>query len=165
MSNASRARRIIPLRRRGAQGMTIVELMLVAAIVAILASIAVGWYKDAREQARVAQAVADITAISTAIARRLLDYRSLPDSLTEVGYGSKLDPWGHAYYYLNLTGRHGYGQSRKDRQLNPINSDYDLYSAGRDGLTQTSIVAAVSRDDVIRARNGQFIGLASAFEP
>lgn len=52
---------------------------------------------------------------------------------------------------------------RKDRNLVPINSDYDLYSAGHDGATLPPLLAPVSRDDVIRANNGGFIGLASDF--
>jgi general secretion pathway protein G len=54
-------------------------------------------------------------------------------------------------------------QARKDRFLVPINTDFDLYSMGKDGKSVPSLTAAASRDDVVRAANGAFIGLASRF--
>ncbi len=55
------------------------------------------------------------------------------------------------------------GQVRKDRFLVPINSDYDLYSRGKDGRSVPPLTAQQSRDDIIRANDGGFIGLASEF--
>ncbi len=55
------------------------------------------------------------------------------------------------------------GQARKDRFLVPINSDYDLYSLGKDGRSVAALTAKDSRDDVVRASDGAFIGLASNF--
>jgi general secretion pathway protein G len=52
---------------------------------------------------------------------------------------------------------------RKDRFLVPLNTDFDLYSVGRDGESVPPLSAAKSRDDVVRAANGAFIGLASKF--
>jgi len=54
-------------------------------------------------------------------------------------------------------------KARKDGKLNPINSDFDLYSIGEDGKTTTPLRAPQSRDDVIRARDGAFLGLAAEF--
>jgi general secretion pathway protein G len=45
----------------------------------------------------------------------------------------------------------------------PINSDYDLYSLGADGESRPQLHSAVSRDDVIRARDGGYVGLAENF--
>ncbi len=153
------------LKSSAARGLTLIELMLGIAIVAVLATAALGGYQDYRQRARVSIAVTDIAGMSAAVERYIDDNHAPPDSLAQVGYGSKLDPWGHAYYYVNLTTVTGHGQSRKDKNLNPLNSDFDLYSAGKDGKTQTSLMAPVSRDDVIRARDGKFIGLASDFDP
>jgi general secretion pathway protein G len=55
------------------------------------------------------------------------------------------------------------GLQRKDLALVPINTDFDLYSKGRDGATQPPLTAASSRDDIVRANDGQFIGLASGY--
>lgn len=54
-------------------------------------------------------------------------------------------------------------QPRKDRFLHPINSDYDLYSVGKDGETVIPLTARPSHDDVIRANDGSFVGLAVEF--
>lgn len=52
---------------------------------------------------------------------------------------------------------------RKDRFLVPINSDYDLYSKGRDGESVAPLTAKQSHDDVVRANDGAFVGLAVNF--
>src|SRR5262245_38633809 len=155
-------------RRRGAQrarGMSIIELMLTVLIVMILAGIAVAYYSNYRERIRVSQAITDIAAMSVQIKHYMLDNSGPPPSLAAIGLGSKVDPWGRPYYYLDLTAVNGNGKSRRDKKLNPLNSDFDLYSAGKDGLTQTQLTAHNSRDDIIRARDGKFIGLASDFDP
>jgi hypothetical protein len=54
-------------------------------------------------------------------------------------------------------------QPRKDRFLHPINSDYDLYSMGKDGESVEPLTAQKSHDDVIRANDGSFVGLAVEF--
>ena len=84
----------------------------------------------------------------------------LPSSLTDVG-ASTLDPWGRPYQYVPI-GK-GKGGFRKDRFLVPINTDYDLYSMGPDGSSAGPLTAKASRDDIIRANDGGFIGLASEF--
>ena len=53
--------------------------------------------------------------------------------------------------------------ARKDRFLVPINSDFDLYSVGPDGETHATLNNPVSRDDIIRAADGGFYGLAEKF--
>ena len=73
-----------------------------------------------------------------------------------------LDPWGLPYEYLNLDGV-PIGMMRKDQALVPINSDYDLYSKGPDGASIMPLTAPMSRDDVVRANNGAFIGIASDY--
>ena len=57
----------------------------------------------------------------------------------------------------------GNGKARKDRFLVPLNSDYDLYSKGKDGKSSSPITASDSQDDVIRASDGSYVGLASQF--
>jgi general secretion pathway protein G len=154
--------------RRGvgrARGMSIIELMLTVLIVMILAGIAVAGYSNYRERIRVSQAITDIAAMSVQVKHYMLDNSGPPSSLADIGLGSKLDPWGRPYYYLDLTSQQGKGKSRRDKKLNPLNTDFDLYSAGKDGQTQTQLTAHNSRDDIIRARDGKFIGLASDFDP
>lgn len=57
----------------------------------------------------------------------------------------------------------GIGGARKDRFLVPINSDFDLYSMGKDGQSVGPLTAQKSHDDVIRANDGEFYGLAANF--
>ena len=149
----------------GARGFTFIELMISLAIVGVLASVATPMYQNYRERIRVNTATADIAAMSAAIKAFATDAQRFPVSLAEIRMGGKLDPWGYPYRYLDLTTVKGHGASRKDKRLNPLNSDFDLYSVGKDGDTSTSLNPKVSRDDVIRARDGRFIGLARDFDP
>ncbi|HET9106210.1 MAG TPA: prepilin-type N-terminal cleavage/methylation domain-containing protein [Steroidobacteraceae bacterium] len=147
-------------RRRG---FTLIELLLAIVVVGTLATLAISSYSSYMDQVRVSQAEQDLTSIEARIELYEVNYHALPTSLDQVGEGSLLDPWGHPYHYLDFTGLQGTGAMRKDRNLVPINSDYDLYSAGKDGETLPPILAPVSLDDVIRANNGGYVGLASDY--
>ena len=144
-------------------GITLIELTLVIAIMAVLAAIAIPKYQDYRDGINVQKAISDIAEISAFIKQYETENRVLPDSLDEAVVGTRLDPWGNPYKYFNIGTAKGKGMLRKDKSLNPINSDYDLYSMGKDGKSSTALTAKNSHDDVIRARDGQFIGLASDF--
>jgi len=157
--------RVPSYQRRRARGMSIVELMIAVMIVIVLAAIAVGGYQNYKDRIRLQQAISDIGAMSVMIKHYMVDNGSPPSSLADVGLQNRLDPWGRPYFYLDLTAQNGKGKSRRDKKLNPLNSDFDLYSAGKDGQTQTQLTAHNSRDDVVRARDGKFIGLASDFDP
>jgi general secretion pathway protein G len=45
----------------------------------------------------------------------------------------------------------------------PINTDYDLYSMGKDEASTAPLTARASLDDIVRANNGGFIGLAHKY--
>jgi general secretion pathway protein G len=47
--------------------------------------------------------------------------------------------------------------------LVPLNSDYDFYSMGKDGKSQAPFSAKASHDDLVRANDGEFVGLVSEF--
>ncbi len=149
--------------RKRQRGFTLLELMLALVVVATLAALATSAYGSYMEQGKVSQAEEDITAIEARIALYQSTNGALPTSLAQIGEGTLLDPWGHPYCYLDFTGLKSNAQMRKDRNLVPINSDYDLYSVGADGASMPPLVVPVSQDDVIRADNGGYIGLASAY--
>jgi general secretion pathway protein G len=149
----------------GSAGFTVLEILIALAIVALLATVGVGRYEEYRDRARVYGAVGDISSMSSTLQQYTLDNRAAPDSLSEVGLASKLDPWGRPYQYYNLGSHKGNGSARKDKKLNPLNTDFDLYSLGKDGNSASSLQAKWSRDDIVRARDGRFIGLASDFDP
>lgn len=136
-----------------------IELLLVMSIIGVLASLGVPQYQKAVEQARVAKAIGDIGAIQL----ELSSLDTLPISLAAVNRSTYQDPWNRAYVYVKLEGVKGSGSARKDHFLVPLNSDYDLYSVGKDGASSPPLTAKTSADDVIRANNGGFIGLASRY--
>jgi general secretion pathway protein G len=146
-------------------GLTLIELVIAMAILATLAAIAIPLYVDFTERARVIKAVADIRILEGEIAAFETATGRLPTSLDEIARGTLLDPWGTSYQYLSFAtlGRHGRGQMRKDRFLVPLNSTYDLYANGKDGRTQPPLTAPVSWDDVVRANDGGYLGLASNY--
>lgn len=144
-------------------GFTLVELIITIAIVGILSGIGIPLYSGYIEKAKVVSSVSDIINISKSIISYNIDNNKYPQSLAEVGYGSMKDPWGTPYQYLNIQTMGKKGKPRKDRFVHPINSDYDLYSMGRDGKSQPALTAKASKDDVIRANDGTYIGIASAF--
>jgi len=152
---------------RGAQphGLTAPELLIAVAIVGILGVIAFPRYANYRERVQIAQAIIDIKGIEAKLVDYRLDNRELPDDLAPVGMAGKLDPWGRPYQYTNLTDITGKGKARKDKNLVPINSDFDLYSLGKDGASSPPLNATASRDDIVRASDGRFVGLAADFDP
>jgi len=151
----------------GRAGFTLVELLITIAILAVLAAIAVPSYSRYLDRAALAQATGDIRRLEVLIAQYQSDNQRLPSSLADIGKAAMLDPWKNPYQYLDLSSlnvdKKLMGQVRKDKNLVPINSDYDLYSMGKDGKSRAPMTAADSRDDVVRASNGRFVGLASDY--
>jgi len=147
-----------------AQGMTLIEALIAVAVVAILASIAIPAYNNMVYKAENSQAVADITTIMQAIDRYYLKNNTYPPSLADIGFATKMDPWGNAYQYLRAEDAGpGVNLLRKDKKLKPVNTDFDLYSKGRDGDSKLPFTAKASWDDIVRCNNGRYIGLADAY--
>lgn len=144
-------------------GFTLVELMIVIAIIGVLAAQAVPAYQDYIERVRVSLAITDIKEIALKLRTYHEDENIYPASLATIGLGAQLDPWGRPYEYLNLTTKKGNGGARRDKNLNPLNSDFDLYSRGKNGRTKLPISQKDSLDDVLRANDGAFIDLASKY--
>ncbi len=147
--------RVAPPAQRG---MTLLELMLAVAMIGILLAVGTAGYRRYVARAQIARAVGDISEIQLAIDKFELNRGVLPDTLAEVGFGAQMDPWGRAYQYLNFADIMGLGNVRKDRNLVPINTDFDLYSVGPDGDSLPPLTAPVSRDDIVRGNDGRFIG-------
>lgn len=154
------------IRRRrtaGSVGFTIVELLLIVALIGILAALVLPLLTQELERARIRRAVADLRLIETALHKYETDEELLPDSLDELGMRLPLDPWGHPYEYLVFRGPGWRARARKDRFLVPINSTFDLYSIGPDADTRPPLQNRFSWDDVVRANDGAFYGLGRDF--
>jgi general secretion pathway protein G len=153
-------------KRHKSFGLTIIELLLVVAIIATLVAIAIPMYTGYATNARNQAAISDIRTISLVIERYRADRNnmSLPNSLANINYANYLDPWGRPYQYLNIQALGpGCGPCRKDKFIVPINTDYDLYSMGKDGQSSSPLTAAKSRDDIIPANDGAYIGPAYGY--
>jgi len=155
-------------RNNWPEGLTVIELMIVVAIIGTLASIAVPSYIAYKEKAQVAAAIAEIRIIEKEISRYFVDHHDYPQSLSDISNSAFIDPWGSPYRYLKIAGvdHKGKGKTdkrRKDHFMVPVNSDYDLYSMGRDGESVAPFTAKKSRDDIVRANDGQFVGFASEY--
>lgn len=154
-------------------GFTLLELLVVTVIIGTLASITAPSMQRAREKAQVARAIADIRIVAQELTIYTMDNFLPPVNLAVIGRASMLDPYGNAYEYLQINtgaskgnGKGGGGAStggRKDKFLVPLNSDFDLYSKGLDGESKKPLSPQVSQDDILRALDGAFIGLASDF--
>ncbi len=145
------------------KGFTIIELVIVLAIIGILAGIAIPTYSAYLRKSKNSEAMADITVIALEIDKYVIENMKYPDSLAELSGIDLQDPWGNPYQYLNFETAKGKGKMRKDRFMVPINTYYDLYSMGEDGRSVTPLTAKHSRDDIIRANDGQFVGLATNY--
>jgi general secretion pathway protein G len=145
---------------------TLIELMIALVVLGALAAIAIPSYQAYIERTRVSHAIQDIAAMSMALERYHTENATFPAGLADVEGGQiPIDPWGNPYQYLaiDVDPPPHPGQIRRDKNLNPLNSDYDLYSMGPDGQTQKQLTAAKAKDDVVRAADGSFIGVAKDF--
>ncbi|MHB8120514.1 MAG: prepilin-type N-terminal cleavage/methylation domain-containing protein [Desulfuromonadaceae bacterium] len=151
--------------QRTAGGFTLVELLSVIAIIAILAAMSIPAYAAYVTKARIGRTIAEIRMLEKEITVFQTDKGPLPETLGDIGFGALNDPWGTPYQYLRIADSDiaGKGKLRRDRAINPLNTDYDLYSMGPDRKTSTNLNAKDSLDDIVRARDGAFIDLAEKF--
>jgi general secretion pathway protein G len=168
-----------PKRSIKTAGFTLLELMIVVAIIGTLAAIAIPSLISYRTKAKIALAISEIKILEQEIKLYETANMDLPDDLSEVTLGNMSDPWGSSYQYLKIAeddeddegkkkkGKKEKGKKeakpREDQYKVQVNLDFDLYSMGKDGKSKSRFTDKASLDDIVRANNGNFIGLASEF--
>jgi general secretion pathway protein G len=143
-------------------GITLLELLLVMALVGILGAVALPAYRGHVDRVDENRAIADLGSLSLQLYRWQTNTGVFPETLAQAGLDGIVDPWGRAYAYLDVATAPS-NAVRKDKNLHPINTDFDLYSLGKDGVSQLPLTAGPSRDDVIRANNGAYLGRAEDY--
>lgn len=142
-------------------GFTLAETLIATALVAVGADALVGGISGQLEHTRIERAKQEIGQIAGAIEAYRARHHELPGSLTDLGSAAPLDPWGNAYEYVNFDASGTVGQKNYDGL--PVNSEYDLYSAGPNGRTDANLRSDAALDDIVRARDGGFVGSAADF--
>lgn len=144
-------------------GFTQIELLVTLALIGTLGAMAAPALLQQYQTSKEKRAVNDLTLIAFDITLYEQANDDLPSTLAELGRPIPNDPWGNAYVYLDRSAAGWQGKRRKDQFIVPLNSDYDLFSAGPDGKWVPPLTGQSSRDDIVRASNGNFIGPARDF--
>lgn len=129
------------MSRRRASGFTLVELLIVVAIIGIIASIAIVNYLSSIERARQKRTMSDIRAIATAWEARAIEHHSYAvAAFTLPGVGVDYGDLREA-----LTPAFAQGVPTTDGWGNPFEFSieeggraYAIRSAGRDGVFESS---------------------------
>jgi len=136
----------------GCHGFTLVELIVVCAVLGVLAAMAIPSFSAYVKTAKVAACAADLRTIEKAVASYVIERNVLPASLNDVGLGAQLDPWKRLYVYSDPAAL------IDASAVTPLNTDYDLYSKGEDG--ESSVAPdATTEDDIARSNDGSFVGV------
>lgn len=134
------------------QAFTLVELIVVTAILGVLALMAIQSFTHYTVVVKNNRCIADIRILDKAIVSYYLEKNVWPATLQEAGVGGQLDPWQRSYEYQ----LHDGGVTPlKDFADNRLNNDYDLYTKGADGLSDTDSDNAAAADDIVRTNDGQ----------
>jgi prepilin-type N-terminal cleavage/methylation domain-containing protein len=99
----------VAARERHPRGFTLIEVVLVAAVIGLLSAVAAPVYVGVLDKARVTRAIGDLRSMQSEIQSQYVVQGCYPSSLDELGYGFLRDPWGHPYTYGVLAASPGGG--------------------------------------------------------
>jgi general secretion pathway protein G len=143
---------------------TLVELLIIIALIGTIAMIIVPGFINYIDRAARNRVIRDLLDLQVEIESFERFQERFPESLDELSDGvPRYDRWGNPYQYLSSDDNDWNGKARKDRFLVPLNSDYDLYSMGPDGVSASPLTAEASWDDIVRANDGLYMGPANEF--
>ena len=146
-------------RTLGNKGFSLVELLMIMAIVGILASLSIPAYNNYVNKTKTGRAKSEIRTLGTEITGWSLDHSNTPPAnLTLIGRDNLLDPWKNPYVYLPVPAL------QDDLGVHNLNTDFDVYSKGADGLGTTAGGDPRNKDDITRANDGTFVGMREEFE-
>lgn len=91
-------------------GFTLLELMIVIAIIGVLAVIAIPNFISYREKGMYTVVLQEMRMIDKEMIIFTIENGRFPDNLGEIGLGSLEDPWGNPYQYLNIQNVKGKGK-------------------------------------------------------
>lgn len=151
----------------GCRGFTLVELIVVCAILGVLAAMAIPSMQGYIKITKLNACASDLRIIDKAVTAYYIDRNVLPPNpvlgdpttgLSAVGLGAQLDPWKRPYVYRVNSGANPDPLALKETPGgDPLNYDYDLYSVGEDGVSSVD-PDATTDDDVARTLDGVFVG-------
>jgi len=152
---------------RNIHGFTLVELIVVLAIVTALVTMGFPVVYEFRDKSRTSRAAVEIRGLEKDIISFASEKGKYPDPSDVAAADSThnpilvplrnlQDPWGNNYQYAHPNTRTYYGDQ--------INNDFDLWSWGKlKGAADNSINDPDSLDDIVRAKDGSFDELAEKY--
>jgi general secretion pathway protein G len=146
----------------GNRGFTLIELIVVMAILGVLATLAIAAYGAIKDKAREARCMTEIRELEKVINAMAIDKGGVYPSSAEVAQIAPTDPWGNSYVYVNVATDGGSVLRRKDG-FDFLNFDFDLYSKGANGQAPQDIGDPLSLDDIVRAGDGGFVGVVANY--
>jgi prepilin-type N-terminal cleavage/methylation domain-containing protein len=135
---------------------TLVELIVVVALIGVLATVAIPAYNTYIDKSKTSRAMADIRTLGTEISGHYIDKGKNPDSLSDINRGGFLDPWKRPYVYTNIaTG----GTPLVGPFSKTLNQTFDIYSKGVNGLSATAYGDPSNKDDIVNFNDSTYVGL------
>jgi prepilin-type N-terminal cleavage/methylation domain-containing protein len=150
----------------GNHGFTLVELLVVVAILGVLVILALPAYNDYKYMAKVSRCKSEIRSMENVIALYVIDKATLPSQLSDLPTPAFNDPWGHPYHYYNIATSMPVTESRywDLGGVDPLSLDYDLFSTGMDGITSYTLSDPQSLNDIVRVNSGSNVDGGSIVE-